>query len=77
MTRENALKRINAVKGNDYTKKVVNSIYDDFESRICASCNHLEDHGFGWLDCKMLGKMYEDIGFGCNQWRDKDAKEEE
>lgn len=70
MTREEA-KRVNVLPGmvnSDIVKKVINEIYDDFESRTCESCKyHTKDLLCSLGICHFEINTDPDI-FGCNKW---------
>ena len=79
MTREERLKYYETAKGLKWgmsLPNVINSIYDDFESRTCDSCRHLIEmhrkHG-NYCGINAVNKEgYELDNFACNKWSKKD-----
>ena len=77
MTREEAVKKAQILDfQGGYTIGLVCEIYNDFESRNCASCKHLDnDTGKSYSNCDLLQIT---IGcetkkeFYCAYWEAKD-----
>ena len=71
MNRNEAIKKQEALYPYGYSTlnvKLINKIYDDFESRTCKSCKHNKS-------CETLFVLLENISipahlkdFGCNKW---------
>ena len=73
MTREQAKERIphlGCYNGDVF--RVIEAIYDDFESRTCENCK--------WYINRGCGKIIENCifplpyNFGCNKWEKKDGQ---
>ena len=74
MTREEAVKKVTDVYADGVSNRtVVNSIYDNFESRTCESCKWNNSNEY-IRSCSLVGyTRYED--FGCNRWEQKETHE--
>ncbi len=60
--------------GGNNVKEIVNSIYDDFESRTCGSCKYLEETTRRNVKiCTKLNTFYGE-SFGCNKFEKKRIK---
>ena len=59
---------------SDMKNRLVDKIYDAFESKTCHTCNKYINHGFGWVECDLIPKeACVDIDY-CSEWEKKDAK---
>jgi len=74
MTKEEALKIQYLVCDSNLLKeseKLIEQIYDDFESRTCETCKHHEDIGKSYKACTELN-INTGIDFSCSLWESKE-----
>lgn len=70
MTREEAKQEYWITDGDNNVDEVIDSIYDDFESRTCENCKHNSIGTFCEKDIRRpLIAGYVDIKFGCNKFK--------
>ena len=76
MKRENAIALLEDDRSEElkqFSKKIVNKIYDDFESRTCNNCVYYNSMNESSGLCEHLGlpELGVDSDFGCNKWEAK------
>lgn len=85
MTREQAINNFidedACCQGRVDVPRLINRIYNDFESRVCENCKYnMYRYSNAMIECNLdihqhIGSEYNDFDFGCNYFERKKEKQ--